>query len=171
MEGKRSQKTAPSVLVDRKSRHTSLGKVKNKTSAEKQKVLTLQIKQLQSLEKADKPIVRTVTADNGSENTNHQQISREIRIKWYFCHPYHSWEKGTVENTIGRIRRYIPKGTSINKLTNAQIQWIENKLNNTPRKCLNYQTPNEVMEKESNRYKFRRYKFLKEQFVALQVRM
>lgn len=171
MEGKRSQKTAISILVDRKSRHTNLKKVKNKTSYEKQKVLTFQVKQLQSLSKADKPIVRSVTADNGSENTNHDKISKELRIKWYFCHPYHSWEKGTVENTIGRVRRYIPKGTNIKKLPDVQIQWIENKLNNTPRKCLNFLTPNELMEKEANRYKFRKYQFLKEQSVALQLRM
>lgn len=171
MEGKKSQKTALSILVDRKSRHTNLRKVKNKTSCEKQKVLTSQVKQLQSVEKANKLIVRSVTADNGSENTNHDKISQELNIKWYFCHPYHSWEKGTVENTIGRVRRYVPKGTSIKKLTDVQIQWIENKLNNTPRKCLNFLTPNEVMEKEVNRYKFRKYQSLKEQSVALQLRM
>lgn len=171
MEGKRSQKTALSVMVDRKTRHTLLGKVKNKTANEKQKVLTFQLKSLESLRKSDKPIVRSVTADNGSENTNHKEISEDLKIKFYFCHPYHSWEKGTVENTIGRIRRYIPKGTSVHKLTEAQIQWLENRLNNTPRKCLNFLTPNEIMDKEANSYKFRKYKSLKERSVALQVRM
>lgn len=171
MEGKRSQKTALSVTVDRKTRHTFLGKVKNKTSEEKQKVLTFQLKQLQSLEKSDKPIVRSITADNGSENTNHGEISKDLGVRFYFCHPYHSWEKGTVENTIKRVRRYIPKGTSIRKLTNSQILWVENRINNRPMKCLNFQTPNEVMEQETNRYKFRRHKFLKEASVALQLRM
>ena len=75
----------------------------------------------------------------------------------YFCHPYHSWEKGSVENMIGRVRRYIPKGTNLYKYSTEQIQWLENTLNNTPRKCLNYQTPNEVMQQEANKYKFRRY--------------
>jgi len=170
MEGKRSQKTSLSILVDRKSRHINLGKVKNKTAKEKQKVLTFQIKRLQSLEKVNKPVVRTITADNGTENSNHNKISQETGVKWYFCHPYHSWEKGTVENTIGRVRRYIPKGVSIRKISNIQIEWIENKLNNTPRKCLNFLTPNEVMERESNRYKFRKYQSLKEASVALQLR-
>ena len=171
IEGKRSKKTSLSILVDRKSRHTSLEKVKNKTSAEKQKVLTIQLKSLQSLEKSDKPIAKSVTADNGSENTNHQEISRQTGVKFYFCHPYHSWEKGTVENMIGRVRRYIPKASDIHKLTDMQIQWVENKLNNTPRKILGFKTPNEVMEQELNRYKFRRYKKLKEASVALQLRM
>jgi IS30 family transposase len=162
MEGKKSQKAALSVAVDRKSRHTSLGKVKNKTAEEKQKVLTSQLKPLQSLQKANYPIVRSITADNGTENSNHKQTSSELGIKYYFCHPYHSWEKGTVENTIKRIRRYIPKGMSISGLKKHQIQWVENKINSTPMKVLNFQTPNEVMEKEANRYKFRKYKLLKE---------
>lgn len=171
MEGPRFQKTALSVTVDRKSRHTSLGKVKNKTADEKQKLLTFQLKTLQSLQKAHKPIVRSITADNGSENTNHQAIGNELNTDFFFCHPYHSWEKGTVENTNKRIRRYIPKGSSIQKITAVQIQWIENKLNNRPMKCLNFQTPNEVMEQETNSYKFKRFKSLKEASVALQLRM
>jgi len=171
MEGKRSQKTALSVLVDRKTRHTNLGKIKDKSSSEKQKILTFQLKSLQSLKKSNKPIVRSITADNGSENTNHQEMSKDLGIKFYFCHPYHSWEKGTVENTIKRIRRYIPKGTSIKKLRQSHVQWLENKINNTPMKCLKFLTPNEMMEKEVNRYKFRRFKFLKETSVALQLRM
>jgi len=65
----------------------------------------------------------------------------------YFCHPYSSWEKGTVENTNGRIRRYIPKGTSIDDLSDEAIAAVEYHLNNTPRKCLKFQTPAEVMQK------------------------
>ena len=171
MEGKRSQKTSLSVTVDRKSRHTDLAKVKNKTAVEKQRVLTFQLKSLESLKRSNKPIVRSITGDNGSENTNHQKISKDFGIKYYFCHPYHSWEKGTVENTIKRIRRYIPKGSSIKKLTDIQIQWVENRINNRPMKVLNYLTPNEVMEQETNSYKFRKYKSLKEASVALQHRM
>jgi len=171
MEGKKSQKTSLSVLVDRKSRHTNLGKVNNKTAYEKQRVLTFQLKSLESLKRSNKPIVRSITGDNGSENTNHQKISKDFGIKYYFCHPYHSWEKGTVENTIKRIRRYIPKGSSIKKLSNTQIQWVENRMNNRPMKVLNYLTPNEVMEQETNSYKFRKYKSLKEASGALQVRM
>lgn len=171
MEGKRSQRTALSVAVDRKTRHTSLGRVQNKTALEKQKVLTSQLKSLESLKRSDKPIVRSVTADNGSENTNHSQISKDLGIRFYFCHPYHSWEKGSVENTIKRVRRYIPKGTSIKRLKDAQIQWVENRINNTPMKVLNFMTPNEMMEQESNRYKFRRFKSSKEASVALQLRM
>lgn len=167
MEGSRNTNTALSFLVERKTRFTLLKKALNKKAETKEKVLTEKIKTLQSLEKAQRPIVRSITADNGKENTNH----RNLTVPVFFCHPYHSWEKGTVENMIGRVRRYIPKGTAIKYLSDIQIQWLENTLNNTPRKCLKFKTPNEAMEEEMNRYKFRRYRKLKEATVALQVRM
>jgi len=63
----------------------------------------------------------------------------------YFCHAYHSWEKGTNENTNGRLRRHIPKGKSIDALTDEDIANVEYALNHTPRKCLDYRTPDEVM--------------------------
>jgi len=157
MEGIRSTKTALSVTVDRKTRYAIISKVKDKTAKNKQKVLQITLKTIQSLKRVGKPIVRSITTDNGSENTNHQELSQELKVPIYFCHPYHSWEKGSVENMIGRVRRYIPKGTNLYKYSTEQIQWLENTLNNTPRKCLNYQTPNEVMQQEANKYKFRRY--------------
>lgn len=92
-------------------------------------------------------VIKTLTADNGAENTNHQEIAKSLELLMYFCHAYHSWEKGTVENTNGRIRRYIPKGVSIDPLSEEFIQTLEDKLNNTPRKCLQYQTPYEMMHK------------------------
>jgi transposase, IS30 family len=63
----------------------------------------------------------------------------------YFCHAYASWEKGSVENLNGRIRRVIPKGTSIQRLSDTQVAAVEEWLNTTPRKCLGYRTPVEVM--------------------------
>ena len=63
----------------------------------------------------------------------------------FFCHAYHAWGKGTVENTIGRIRRYVPKGESIDEFSDEQIAALEYKLNHTPRKCLGFLTPYEKM--------------------------
>ncbi len=88
---------------------------------------------------------RTITTDNGKENYYHSQISINLNILMYFCHAYASWEKGTVENMNQRIRKYIPKGTSLDPVTKDQIQILEDKLNNTPRKCLNYLTPQEKL--------------------------
>ena len=173
MEGKRSTKTALSVEVCRKTRYTKLTKVKNKTSDEKQKVLQSLTKTLQSLKKSNKPVVRSFTVDGGPENTCHERITEETSVPVYFCHPYHSWEKGTVENTIGRVRNYFPKHTSLHTVSPETIQWVENKMNNTPRKCLGWLTPIEKMSQEVNSYKFKRYlKRLEIQASgALQVRM
>ncbi len=71
-----------------------------------------------------------------------------LDIKSYFCNPYHSWEKGTVENTIGLIRRWLPKKTDLAEVEEMEIMKIEHWLNNRPRKCLNYKTPLEVFERE-----------------------
>jgi IS30 family transposase len=65
-----------------------------------------------------------------------------LEINFYFCKPYHSWERGAYENTNGLIRQYIPKGTEFSGVTNKQIKRIENILNNQPRKRLGYLTPN-----------------------------
>lgn len=171
MEGTRSEKTVMSVEVFRKTRYSQLSKLPNKKAKTKRKILTKKLKMVKSLQKSQRPVVKSVTGDNGSENTEHQKISRELKADFYFCQPYHSWEKGTVENTIKRIRRFIPKGTPLTQFSDEQIQWLENKLNNTPRKVLGYLTPNEAFEKEVNSYKFRKYRKSKEDSVALRARM
>lgn len=171
MEGTRQEKTVLSVEVFRKTRYTQLTKLPNKKAKTKQKAMVKKLKMVRSLEKSQSPILRSITTDNGSENTNHMQISKTLKTDIYFCQPYHSWEKGTVENTIKRMRRFIPKRTPLSQFTNIQIQWLENKLNNTPRKCLGYQTPNEAFAKEVNNYKFRKFRKEKEDIVALRSRM
>lgn len=87
---------------------------------------------------------RSFTYDNGPENTNHEFINEQLGSDSYFCNPYHSWEKGSVENAIGLIRRFFPKGTDFSKITHKRIKEVEFLLNNRPRKCLNYRTPQEV---------------------------
>ena len=67
----------------------------------------------------------------------------QLKISFYFCKPYHSWERGANENTNGLIRQYIPKGTDFSEITDEFVSWVENKLNNRPRKRLGYLTPNE----------------------------
>lgn len=171
MEGKRGNKTVVSVTVERKTRYSLLNKQPNKKAKTKTKAMLKNLKLLESVSKSNRPIIRSVTADNGLENANHEPISQELKARYFFCHAYASWEKGTVENTIGRIRNYLPKGVGLKWITNRQIQWLENQLNNTPRKCLNYLTPNEAMMKEVNKYKFRKYLLQKQESGALQVRM
>jgi hypothetical protein len=82
--------------------------------------------------------------DNGIENKHHQ----EFGVKVYFCDPYASWQKGAVENINLRIRRFIPKGANLDDYSDEDIQKIEDWLNHTPRKCLNYKTPYEIMQEK-----------------------
>ena len=90
-----------------------------------------------------KHLIHTITADNGKEFAKHEEIAKELKINFYFCKPYHSWERGANENTNGLIRQYIPKGSDFNEVTDKYIEQIENILNNRPRKKLGYLTPNE----------------------------
>lgn len=90
-----------------------------------------------------KNTIYTITGDNGKEFADHQTISKELTIDFYFARPYHSWERGANENTNGLIRQYFPKGSSFEYITNQDIMRVQNILNNRPRKKLNFLTPNE----------------------------
>lgn len=85
-------------------------------------------------------ITESFTLDNGVENVRYE----ELGIPTYFCDPYSSWQKGGIENDFMRLRRWIPKKTSLLKYSDQDICGIMEKMNNTPRKCLNWKTPNEV---------------------------
>lgn len=91
----------------------------------------------------DEP-VKSITADNGSENAEHEKIAKALDADFFFCHPYHSWEKGTVENRNGVIRRYLPRTTDLSRWSQDELDEIAEDINTTPMKCLEYQTPNEV---------------------------
>ena len=83
---------------------------------------------------------RTLTLDNGTENTKHEIITKGIGIECYFAHSYASWERGTNENANGLVRWYFPKDTDFSKITDEQITLVESLLNNRPRKCLGFRT-------------------------------
>ena len=87
---------------------------------------------------------RTLTLDNGTENTKHELITEGVGVKCYFAHPYASWERGTNENANGLVRWYFPKGTDFAKITDEKTALVESLLNNRPRKCLGFRTPIEV---------------------------
>jgi transposase, IS30 family len=87
---------------------------------------------------------KTLTRDRGSENLGYQELEQVLGIKCYFAHPYHSWERGANENLNGLIRRYLPKGTDFNTISDEQIKQIEYLLNSRPRKRLGGKTPYQV---------------------------
>jgi IS30 family transposase len=88
--------------------------------------------------------VHTLTYDNGKDFAHHDHIAEELEAEGLFTHPYHSWERGLNENINGLIRQYLPKGTEFRLLTQQDIQNIMDKLNNRPRKCFGFKTPNQV---------------------------
>lgn len=88
--------------------------------------------------------VFTLTYDNGKEFAEHEQMAKELEADVYFAHPYASWERGINENTNGLIRQYFPKGTDLTKITQEQVQFVMDRLNNRPRKTRGGKTPNEL---------------------------
>ena len=111
----------------------------------------IEIKDAESVEQAvvrtleDKALpVLTLTADNGREFGNHENIAEKLDADFYFAHPYSSWERGGNENSNGLVRQYFPKGTDFSTITNKDLRRVERKLNNRPRKCLDMKTPNQV---------------------------
>lgn len=87
---------------------------------------------------------KTLTRDRGSENMGYLELERDLSIKCYFAHAYHSWERGSNENINGLIRRYLPKKTDFSFVTDEEIRTIEYLLNSRPRKRLGWKTPYEV---------------------------
>ena len=83
----------------------------------------------------------TITADNGTEFHKYAAIEERTQTTFYFATPYHSWQRGTNENTNGLIRQYLPRGTSMTQLNQRQCNEIARRINTRPRKRLAYQTP------------------------------
>jgi len=141
MEGKRSDETSVSVTVERMARIVRLRKLADHRAQTKSDSLAVQFKK-------ENPLLReSLTVDRGVENSNHDQITTLHDMPVFACNPYHSWEKGTVENTIGRLRRFIPKGKSVDEVSQKRLDLIEKTMNDTPRKVLGYLTPNEYLER------------------------
>ena len=123
------------VLAERMSRKVIITKLDAKDAAATAWAITTRLVN---------ETVASITADNGPENAEHERIAAALRALFFFCHPYHSWEKGTVENRNGVIRRYLPRTTDLSTWSQAELDEIADDINNTPMKCLDFQTPNEV---------------------------
>ena len=91
--------------------------------------------------------VHTITYDNGLEFASHQQVSQALGASSYFCRPYHSWEKGGVENFNGLVRQYFPKGTNFLSVSEASFADTQSELNDRPRKSLDFQSPDNLKHK------------------------
>lgn len=142
VEGKRTTKGNLSVQYERKTMLARIHKVENKSAEATEEALR------ESIVSLPQNMWKTITFDNGTEGANHVKLREDYQLQTYFCDPYSSWQKGGVENLNGLIRQYVPKGTDISKLTDDQIYVIQEKLNNRPRKKLNFLSPNQVIARE-----------------------
>lgn len=143
---------AVNVLAERMSRRVIITKLDAKDSPATTRAITSRL---------EHEVVASITADNGPENAEHRKIAAVLSTKFFFCHPYHSWEKGTIENVNGEVRKYIPKGADISKYSKRFIQNVEDALNNRFMNVLRFSTPREALaahRKRKNAHYARRKK-------------
>lgn len=124
--------------VERTTRFLVAGRLKNRRAA----TFTAATNRL--LGWVPESLCHTLTLDNGTENAAHADIAHAKTMDVYFAHPHAPWQRGANEQVNGLIRRYFPKGTDFRKVTDKQIDEVVLKINQRPRKCLNYQSPYEV---------------------------
>lgn len=123
-------------LVERKTGYLVLGRLRRRTSA--------QVNQrARGLIRRQPHRVQTITVDNGTEFHEYKALERATATRFYFATPHHAWERGTVENTNGLLRQYLPKGQSLAHLTQPDCNRLARKLNRRPRKRLAFRTPEE----------------------------
>jgi len=130
------------VLVERQSQYVSIRRVMNRGAEATRDIM------IESLSRFNRSGRKSVTLDNGIEFKWHEQVQAALKLKTYFCQPYHSWEKGLVEQVNGLIRRFLPKKTDLSQVSDKEIGVIEYLLNSRPRKLLNWSTPAEIFSKK-----------------------
>ena len=135
----KDHKPGINTLVERKTGLVFITKLRDKTSAATTRAIQQRMKAL------PRNLLRTMTFDNGPENGGWQELERQTEMKTFFAHAYHSYERGTNENTNGLIRDYFPKKTDFNTISNEEISFVERELNTRPRKRLGWRTPLEVV--------------------------
>jgi IS30 family transposase len=126
-------------LVERQSRYTILTRNRDRNSAG---VMSGMIEKLQALPALAR---QSITFDRGTEFSSYRLLKHRLGIDSYFCKPQAPWQKGTVENTNGRVRRFLSRDTDIAVLSEETLLDLCERLNETPRKCLGYRTPAEVL--------------------------
>ena len=136
------QKPRLSVQTERKTMYMKIHRLANGSAEETERAIA------QSIESFSQPIWQTITFDNGGEGAGHQNLQKIFGLQTFFCDPYASWQKGSVENQNGLIRQYLPRSTDMCQITDYDIHLIEERLNNRPRKTLGYQTPKETLGQE-----------------------
>lgn len=136
----KGRKVAVSVQYERKIQLVRVHKVQGFNATETKEALK------QTIESLPDQFVQSITFDNGTEGAKHTEIRKEYEVATYFCDTYAAWQKGGVENVNGLLRQYLPRKTNLEHVTREQLHEIQERLNNRPRKKLNYRTPNELLQ-------------------------
>jgi IS30 family transposase len=127
------------TLVERKSGYLKMARVWHRRAGLVCSAVTRLLEPL-------KPLVETLTLDNGKEFYDHRLISDALKIQCYFARPYAAWQRGTNENTNGLVRQYFPRKRAVRSIRTPELQNVVDRLNNRPRKRLGYRTPHEVFQ-------------------------
>ena len=125
------------TLVDRKSRHLKMGLLATRTAEGTRKVIEQLLYGLP---------VKSISLDNGSEFSEFRKLEEHLHTLVYFAEPHKPWQRGTNENTNDVVRFFFPKGFDFRTVTDEDIQFVEDLINNRPRKCLGWKTPAEILE-------------------------
>jgi IS30 family transposase len=125
------------TLVERQARYVMLVKIASKDS---ETVINALIRHACKL---PQELYKSLTWDRGTEMAGHKRFTVATDIKVYFCDPQHPWQRGSNENTNGLLRQYFPKGTDLSVYSQAKLNAVARRLNERPRKTLNYETPAE----------------------------
>lgn len=129
------------TIVERVTRFTVSKRVQSKRAADVTEATIALLTPFRML-------VHTITADNGKEFSAHEKIAKKLKCRFYFAHPYHSWERGLNENTNGLLRQYFPKSTDFRQVSDAAVRLSVEQLNDRPRKILGFKTPATLMQEE-----------------------
>lgn len=141
----RGHRQVLATQTERKTRRVIAFRPRDKSARERTRAISDHFKLLPPQAR------RTMTFDNGLEFADHQNIAQTIGMKIFFAKPYSAWQRGSNENSNGLIRWYLPRKTDLNSLTDQKIEAIIEMINNRPKKCLGFKTPNEVFAEEMNK--------------------
>lgn len=124
------------TLTERSSNYLLMKRIDNKSaSATRQAIIS-------GLKESGLP-VHTLTSDNGTEFADYEQVAKALKATFYFAHPYHAWERGANEHNNKLIRQYVPKKMDFSQMPAQEVKTYQERINDRPRKKLNYSTPNE----------------------------
>jgi IS30 family transposase len=130
----KNHKSAILTILDRS---TGMGKLQKLAGKDADQLATATIECLKDW----KPFLHTITSDNGKEFAAHQKVAEQLNIDYFFAKPYSSWQRGANENYNRLVRQYIPKKVDFDYISMDYIKFVEQQINNRPRKRFNYKSP------------------------------